>query len=74
MPSEAEVREVMELVLKPTGASGNIVRTETPSWDSLKHIELVFTLEDAFDTKFEPTEIENLDSLDTIVTTLQAKQ
>lgn len=46
-------------------------RTSTLSWDSLKHIELLFSLEDACDVKFDREELAQLDSLDAIVTAVE---
>jgi predicted dehydrogenase/acyl carrier protein len=46
-------------------------RASTPSWDSLKHIELLFSLEDACDVRFDREELIQLDSLDAIVTSVE---
>jgi acyl carrier protein len=48
-----------------------VYRASTPSWVSLKHIELVFSLEDACDVKFDGEERSQLDSLDAIVTAVE---
>lgn len=39
-----------------------IHREDTPGWDSLKHVELIFALEDEFDLQFTAAELEELKS------------
>lgn len=48
-------------------------RDEIDKWDSLTHIEIVFMLEEQFDTRFSEEEIVELDSLSKIVTVLSDK-
>lgn len=43
-------------------AQGNI-----ENWDSLKHLNLIVELEDAFDKSFEPEEIGEMTSMDKII-------
>lgn len=61
------VREVMSLVLGVSPESDTTKRSDLPQWDSLKHVELVFALEDACGVEFGPDELTSLDSLDAIV-------
>jgi acyl carrier protein len=69
------VRQVMSAVLQTDLRADQIVdRASTPSWDSLKHIELLFSLEDACDVKFDREEIVQLDSLDAIVTAVEQRR
>lgn len=71
---EARVREVMGLLFEPTEVhAGNITRAETPSWDSLKHVELVFAVEDACEVSLEASDLGELDSLDDIVEAVRAR-
>lgn len=52
------VRETLALVVgRPIVPDDPFCRDAQPDWDSLKHIELVFALEDAFDIRFEADEI-----------------
>jgi len=41
-------------------------REEHPAWDSLKHIEVVFALEDRFGVRFPEAEMPQLGSVDEI--------
>ncbi len=53
------------------GPGENPTRDEEPKWDSLKHVEIVFSLEDAFKVRFDDEELTALDSLDAIVSRLE---
>ncbi|WP_116449861.1 acyl carrier protein [Blastococcus litoris] len=71
---EATVREVMGLLFPPAELHvGNIKRADTPSWDSLKHVELVFAVEDACQVSLESSDLGELDSLDGIVTAVRMR-
>lgn len=71
---EAMVREVMGLLLEPGELhAGNIERRATPSWDSLKHVELVFVIEDTLQVSLESSELGELDSLDSIVAAIRMR-
>ena len=51
------------LVLKvPAGKYAELVRGDVPEWDSLKHMELIFVLEDNFGVQFGEDEFASLDS------------
>ncbi len=53
------------------GAGDNPTRDEEPEWDSIKHVEIVFSIEDAFKVRFNDDELPALDSLDGIVACLE---
>lgn len=58
---EQRVRELLQRILGITTAAGmDPVRSETPQWDSLKHMELVFALEDEFGVRFDESEFARL--------------
>lgn len=42
-------------------------RLNTPQWDSLKHINIMFTIEDAFDLEFTEEELAKLNSVQRII-------
>ena len=47
--TESRAREVLQLALQtPLPPSGEVVRADTPAWDSLKHLNLVLALEEQF--------------------------
>jgi acyl carrier protein len=42
-------------------------------WDSLRHLELVTNIETKFEVKFKMNEIINLNSISSIISTIEAK-
>lgn len=43
------------------------------SWDSVRHLDLVLALEQAFNLQFEPEEIDQMKNIERIVDILSAK-
>jgi len=71
---EKTVLTVLAAVLKrPFHAGADITRQNTPSWDSLKHIEIMFALEDELDIEFSEEELVKLDSVIKVVEAVLAK-
>jgi acyl carrier protein len=65
---EVTVRETLGVVLgRHIAADDPVCRDRQPDWDSLKHIELVFALEDALGVRFEADEIGDLTDVASIV-------
>jgi acyl carrier protein len=65
---EETVRETIEVVLgRGIGRGDPFRRDEQPDWDSLKHIELVFALEDALGVRFGADELGELTDIASIV-------
>jgi acyl carrier protein len=72
---ERVVRAVLATLLKRQFEAGaDITRTNTAGWDSLKHMEIMFALEDEFNTEFTEDELAKLDSFTKIVDAVQAKR
>lgn len=60
----AEVRRLVSLVLqRPIGESENPSRDTEPAWDSLKHVEIVFLMEDHFGIRFTEPELDDIQHL-----------
>ena len=71
---EQTVLTVLAVVLKqPFREGAGITRQNTPSWDSLKHIEIMFALEDELGAEFTEAELSELDSVTKIVDAVLAK-
>jgi acyl carrier protein len=69
---EADVRDLLLRILAIEGTSpANLNRREVESWDSLKHMEIVFALEDRYEVCFDESEFAELDSPVAIVAALQ---
>ena len=56
-----DVVEIIGLILK-TSVNMNTERASNPNWDSLSHMELIFTLEDRFSLEFPEEKIGELDT------------
>lgn len=71
---EATVRDVFEVVLKRPIAPQESISQETEGdWDSVRHIELLFMLEEEFGITFDEGEMSELQSFDEIVDKLLAR-
>lgn len=71
---EQTVLTVLTAVLKRPFPPGiDIQRRDTPGWDSLKHIEIMFSLEDELGTEFSEDELASLNSVGRIVEAVLAK-
>ncbi len=71
-----DYKSIEEVVLKALAAvlkcevKSDFSRENTPQWDSLKHIEVIFTVEDELDIQFTEDEMGGLDSVSSIVGTI----
>jgi acyl carrier protein len=71
---EQAVLGVLGTILKRKLAAGTAVsRQGTAGWDSLKHIEIMFALEEEFGIEFSEGELARLDSVERIVEAVQGK-
>ena len=71
---ESKVREIILLVLKvPANQYAALVRADVAEWDSLKHMELVFALEDQFGVQFDEGEFGKLVSPSAIAAMIEAR-
>jgi acyl carrier protein len=60
---ESEVRELLLRMLRLAGDPRREINRESIDWwDSLKHMEIVFALEDRYDVRFDEAEFAELDS------------
>jgi acyl carrier protein len=65
----AEVRQTLtnifsKILKQKIKVEENIFRAECSNWDSLRHVEIVFVVEDAFGIIFLPEDLEKLLSID----------
>lgn len=66
------VLDALRVVLK-TEVNADTSVHNTPQWDSLRHIEVIFAVEDATGVQFDEEELGELDSVARIVAAIQAK-
>ena len=70
----SEVLRLLALVLRREVSSDENPSRETETdWDSLKHIELVFLIEDHFGVRFSEAEVPELADSERITRILEAK-
>jgi len=69
---QSDVRELIARILElPPSSSVDVLRRDTREWDSLKHMEIVFALEDRFGVTFDESEFPALDSCAAIAAALR---
>jgi acyl carrier protein len=71
--SDTEVKQVIAEILsttleRPVLENEIVSRQQEGKWDSLKHVEIIFSLESAFNIQFTETEMSELNSSDVILT------
>ena len=60
---EREVEQLILAVLRPKAPlTAPLTRDGTEAWDSLKHVEIVFALEDRYGVQFDESEFALMDS------------
>ena len=65
---DASVRDVLQTALeRPVPPGAPVSRANEARWDSVRHIEILFMLEDALGITFDEAELGALDSVDAIV-------
>lgn len=71
---ESEVRQLLARMLGsgPHG-DGDMRRADIAQWDSLKHVEIVFALEDQFGVRFDESEFAMLDSVPAIAAAVRKR-
>lgn len=69
-PEELRVRDIMTTILGEI-PDGDFMRSDIPTWDSLKHMQVIFALEDTFDCQFTEEQIPELNSLGKILEALR---
>jgi len=71
---ESAVRSMLEIVLKrPVGADEDVARENEEAWDSVRHIELLFMLEEEFEFTFSEDEMAELNTSGEIVDQVVAR-
>ncbi|MFR3330662.1 MAG: acyl carrier protein [Odoribacter splanchnicus] len=66
------IKEVLKRVFELDEVKDDISQTTCIKWDSLNHLNLVVELEDEFGVSFEPEDIAEMKSLETIEMKLKA--
>lgn len=65
---EGTIRQIFSLALgRPVQAGDDVSMVSEPLWDSIKHIEIIMTLEQEMGVSFEPEDIPKLTTLSSLV-------
>ena len=67
------IATISTVIKRPLHEGAAATREAVPEWDSLKHIEIMFALEDAFGTEFSEEELAALDSVAKITAAAAAR-
>jgi acyl carrier protein len=71
---QAAVIELLSITVgRPIAPTESVTRDSEPTWDSLKHIELILMLEEHFGVRFSENEILALCSSDEIVDAIEER-
>ena len=70
---ERTIAILSALLKRNLDSAAQLTRENTAGWDSLKHVELLFAIEDEFGVEFDEQEQAELDSLAKIVSVVRAK-
>ena len=71
-PSEVAVRRLLRTILQlPAQDDSALRREDVDAWDSLKHMEIVFALEERYGVRFDESEFAALDTSAAIAAALQ---
>lgn len=71
---EDKILEIMARVFQTRGLDATCSQATCEKWDSLNHLNLIVELEDEFDMEFEPEEIAEMKSFDTVKKMIKSKQ
>ena len=71
---QAVVVELLSITVgRPIAPTESVTRDSEPTWDSLKHIELILMLEEHFGVRFSEEEIPALRNSDEIVDAIEER-
>lgn len=54
---EVKIENILRNILEVESSSVKLAKDEYPHWDSLKHLDILFALEEEFGVTFDPEEI-----------------
>jgi len=76
--SPIQLNDVTQIISKVLGVDQSILGTDSSAndleqWDSIRHLHLIFALEERFDVEFDDQEIGELTSLQMILDSLNLR-
>lgn len=71
---QAAVADLLSITIgRPMAPNEPVTRDREPTWDSLKHVQLILLLEEHFGVQFSEEEMGSLGSSDEIVKAIEEK-
>lgn len=70
---KSEVLKTIADVLK-TEIDENTMKIDVPSWDSLKHIQLIMEVEEKFDVEIPIEKVPDIDSISILLKLVEAEE
>ena len=70
---DEKIIEIMKSVFNTDNITTATNQNNCEKWDSLHHLNLIVELEDAFDTEFEPEEIAEMKSFESVKNAILSK-
>ena len=74
MNSQPKIIEIVSDVLASVEVSDLTSRQDTPEWNSLKHMEIIFAIEEEFEIQYSEEEMIAIASIGDIVDSIAGKQ
>jgi len=71
--TENVYRVISKILKQEFSTDQKLIKDETGGWDSLKHIEIMFAIEEELDVQFSEHELAELDSAEKIIEIIQAR-
>jgi acyl carrier protein len=66
-----KIKEIMKETFDLNEVSDDISQANCPEWDSMHHLNLIISLEEAFNVFFEPDDVTEMTSLDIVESKIQ---
>ena len=74
MNSQAKIVEIISNLLNIADVNVSTSRQNTPEWDSLKHMEIIFVIEEEFEVEYTVEEIIEIASVLDIFQSIMRKR
>jgi acyl carrier protein len=74
MNSQPKIIEIVSDILTNIEVNSSTSRQNTPAWNSLKHMEIIFAIEEEFEIQYREAEMIAIASVIDIVDSIEQKQ
>ncbi len=74
MKAQTKIIEIISDILNNVDVNGSTSRQTTPEWNSLKHMEILFAIEEEFEIQYSVEEMVEISSVLDIVNSLVRRE